>query len=1396
MIDILKKRYKVGDTVTLHMAGESFTGVIDAFEDTCVILSTEEGDEFIANEAVKRISIPKSFDTKKIEVRKEKEGKLKEPEVIEIVKLLEVEEIEPIIVKETLLKVEHKVADVIPLKVEEIEPIVVKETLPKVEYKVGDVIPLEVEKIEPIIVKETLPKTEYKVGDVMPLEVLEKRTSKQQKRDEVKRAKKKYKDNKKAGEEKYITFSDPSKLIELILPEIKAENKKIVSANGTLHTYWADRNYGFITDIWRNEVHFHFSEIIDNELLEKLRGTSKNDSIPVCFSLKKSFKGEKAIFIHKPKTVEQVAELAKQYFEKEGKPDTALGLVEQILFSYPQNYTAIKLKEEIEQKRSKQFDSKKSYKNYDSFYQKAVKAKNIHKNFEEALKYYFKAFENDEKIESCIKDIGMLYVSMGETEKAIEFINKYENELPDSITNYNYFENFYSSVKDFEKVLDYTELLLEEKSVLNDKRKYSMYLSKKGFALIQLDELEEAGEVLEEAASIHPENTYASRLLQALDEPDNEELSQIIADAEFDSFGGGFSRYIKDTLENYNEYYGVPAKVIDSGDFSKETLNAIRRLIGTAGRARPRERANYLLTEAKLMTALEPEKENSLRSILARHCNAMALNHISENSSMDVIRYYYLEAFSLEENYGFTAPQVAIYLYTFKSSYTGLFSVSTKTPSIDYALGFVLDGEYRESIWEGILSMFLWNRSISAQIISKLFENNLFKEKSIIFLMSLDLIKDKNISADEYTNIWNQAREKRQRDYSRWFSSIKAITNNESLENLINFLVGSLNEAKRNWLTQLDASRLNFLSKDICEVLSTYLRQSGYRDKEISFKNSKSIISGFISEIKEKPTKFSYEGFIPLLEKMEFVLEKSFKTVEAASIPKVDISILGEANVLSNDSVVPFQVKVESSKNSSPIRNLKIIVQNTNDVSCTEKTNEYFNSINGGESHIFNISVKVSSKIVTEKATSINVTCFYSTRTEDEPVTLEKQLSLRLYSESEFETIPNPYEQLANGGPVTDRGMFYGRNEFIDRITEAIISTDSKQVVIYGQKRSGKSSVLYHLKKSLENTQKTFCISFSIGEIFENISSATFFHKILFTIEEELENLAFDGIEVPAFKCPSYKELKESPNSADIFRKSIRNFKRICLNTPNWADKKLVVMIDEFTYLYTAIKEGKVSDAIMKQWKAITQNEDATFSSVLVGQDVFPLFKSDFPNEFGITQDERLTYLSKRDALKLIEEPVWNSKSNKSRYLEDATEKIIEYTSCNPYYIQIFCARLIKEMNEKKFIEATRSDIKPIADSFLFGGQALTADKFDNLLNAGEKHDIQSIPQEHSKAILKKIAEATKFVPYCSREDINIGDKKYEDLILNDLKNREVIEQQGNNYKIQVKLFQEWLLKN
>jgi len=1391
MINILKKRYTIGDIVTLHTKNNiSFTGEIDSFEDSFVILITEEGEEFIPNDIIERISIPKNnvHQPKKSEIDNniEKSKIIQKNNIIQnadIIQKLDIAQDTDIVEKLDIVQD----ADIVEkLDIVQDADIVEKlDTLNKIISNESEIITTKTE------IKE------YKIGDIIPLEELYKRGLKTNK-ERLKEAKEEYKKNSTKKQE--IIIQGLQSLNVLILPEIEAQNKKILPARGTIIKYFAGGSFGFIIDKFGYEFRFDYSNIIESSLSSLLKGTSYNANIPVIFTNLKNIKGDIATYIHKPKTVEEVILLAKNMSLHAGKIDTPLALMEQILLSYPDNYTAINLKEEIKQKQNKIPVYNTPFKIYDSNYQKAKRLHNVEKNYNEALKYYLLALQNSAKKESCIKDIAMLYVSMGELQKALDFTKKYEIELDDTLANNNHLYNFYRalSVKGLNvsnEVLNITNILLEDIPPTN-KVRYVELLSTKGAALIQLQNLVDAREALEEAVSIQPQNTYANRLLEALDEPDNDELSQIIAEAEFDSFGGGFSKFINDTLENYTEYVGIPAKVIDGGDFSNETLSTLRRLIDTAGKARPRERAKYLLTEAKLMTTIEPDRENTLRSVLARYCNAMALNHISENSSMDVIRSYYLEAFSLDERWESVERQVEVFLLSYKSSFSDLLNLGSRHPKINETLTTLLDGDIKDFIWEGLLSTFLWNRSISAILTTKLFENKQFKEKSLIFLSSLSFTPLKHTTIEDYTNLWNQARDKRQRDYSSWLASIKAIFNNENLEILVNILCNSLNEAKKNWLTQLDTSRLSSIVTDIYDVLLTYLRQSGYRDKERSYQFAKAQINQLISEIKEKPTKFSYEGFIPLLEKIELLLEKSFKAVEATSTPVIDIAILGEANVLNNDNIVPFQIKVETTKNSSPIRSIKISVLQNDDIIFLERNNEYFDSVDGGENHIFSIAVRVSNKVAIEKATSINIKCSYITRKGEEPVIFEKQLSLRLYSENEFELIENPYERLANGGPVTNRSMFYGRNEFIDRITQAIISTDSKQVVIYGQKRSGKSSVLYHLKKSLEDTKRTFCISFSIGEIFENISSATFFYKILYTIEEELENLSFDGISVPNFKCPPFNEFKDSPNPADIFRSYIRNFKRICLNTLGWAEIKLVVMIDEFTYLYTAIKQGKVSDAIMKQWKAITQNQDAAFSAVLVGQDIFPLFKSEFPNEFGVTQDERLTYLSKKDALKLIDEPVWNHKANKSRYLEDAADKIIEYTSCSPYYIQIFCARLIKEMNDKKFIEATRSDIKPIAESFLYGGQALTDDKFDNLLNAGEEHDIQHISQQDSKKILRKIAEATRFIPYCSREDINIGDKQYENLILEDLKNREVIEQQGNNYKIQVKLFQEWLLKN
>ena len=197
MIEAVKKRYKLGDEITIHTTETSFTGKLDAFEDTCVIIITAEGEEFISNEDIKRVSVPKKEET-------------------------------------------HS----------EISPI---NEIPKVEA-----VKIEIPKVEiiPKLIELKSPSPQYKVGDKIPLKILEERTDKK-----VKLPKFKGKST--------LTLDSLSDLSKLILPELEAENKKVVPANGVITNFNVGNSiYGFITDGKGNKIWFSPAGIIDSERVQ------------------------------------------------------------------------------------------------------------------------------------------------------------------------------------------------------------------------------------------------------------------------------------------------------------------------------------------------------------------------------------------------------------------------------------------------------------------------------------------------------------------------------------------------------------------------------------------------------------------------------------------------------------------------------------------------------------------------------------------------------------------------------------------------------------------------------------------------------------------------------------------------------------------------------------------------------------------------------------------------------------------------------------------------------------------------------------------------------------------------------------------------------------------------
>jgi hypothetical protein len=477
---------------------------------------------------------------------------------------------------------------------------------------------------------------------------------------------------------------------------------------------------------------------------------------------------------------------------------------------------------------------------------------------------------------------------------------------------------------------------------------------------------------------------------------------------------------------------------------------------------------------------------------------------------------------------------------------------------------------------------------------------------------------------------------------------------------------------------------------------------------------------------------------------------------------------------------------------------LELIVRPDETLFSVTKTDvKLYSSLEGGGSEIIQIPLRVTEHALASQAFSLPLYARYRTRSGDTVQTEEYNFSVRLSSEDDFEEIHNPYAPYAESGVVEDPQMFYGREELIQNIARAIQNAKTKSVVVYGQKRAGKSSILFHLKKKLQTDKCLLVLDWrNIGSIRDKYSQTPLLYQILWGILEQLQFAVEDKVDegFASLELPlpaSSLEFYSHPDPLTFFNEIFERYKRSTSRLADWQNVRIVLLIDEFTYIFDWILKDEISDSFMKNWKALLQKN--YFSAVLVGQDYMPKFKLRFPNEFGTTQDERVTYLRREDAIRLIDEPIRiGERQSESRYREQAIETIFALTAGSPFYIQIVCNRLVEYMNRKRAKFVTEADVKQVRNDLITGVNALDIGKFDNLINSGDT-SLDAISDEDTLKVLTAIALNSR-TGLCNRSNIVCETQTPLDEILSDLVNREVIEQRDQNYRIRVELFKEWLM--
>ena len=512
------------------------------------------------------------------------------------------------------------------------------------------------------------------------------------------------------------------------------------------------------------------------------------------------------------------------------------------------------------------------------------------------------------------------------------------------------------------------------------------------------------------------------------------------------------------------------------------------------------------------------------------------------------------------------------------------------------------------------------------------------------------------------------------------------------------------------------------------------------------------------------------------------------------SLPKPDISIKLDRRDLKkdNDGFYTISVTAYNAEGALSASNLTFKM-GSDDIQKFDTPIPSLEVLEGGKDATLTFKFKPKPQIANKPCLEFTISCNYDDHKGIARFKAFKNQQVYLNDVQFIKIERNPYSNSIIF-KHTDIA-FAGRKEDIKSIIEKVLSGRASQIIVYGQKRCGKTTLVNAVESIL--TEKHDSNAFCINRSFIENNEAEFYFSILSAIQSKLDSI--EG-ELNSFDIPPKKEFSEE-NSFELFCNSIKAFKKY-MKDKGWENKKPILILDEFTLLFERIKEGKISKDILKRWKNIQENEQTCFATIFVGHDVIPgLFEEEYArNATAIIEKYPLTYLDEKAARELIEKPT--ELKNGSRFDEDAIKRILYYTARSPWFIQTFMEKMVGYINSNHIITVTDVDVDEVAKIILNKENDIfpSIRYFDHLINPGLPDKFCKIKEKDIEKTLRDISLNCKDTEWCNISTLYEDKMPNEkiDEILNDLDTRKVIERKENNtlLKIKVGLFKEWLTNN
>ena len=352
----------------------------------------------------------------------------------------------------------------------------------------------------------------------------------------------------------------------------------------------------------------------------------------------------------------------------------------------------------------------------------------------------------------------------------------------------------------------------------------------------------------------------------------------------------------------------------------------------------------------------------------------------------------------------------------------------------------------------------------------------------------------------------------------------------------------------------------------------------------------------------------------------------------------------------------------------------------------------------------------------------------------------------------------NPY---IAGAPVVEQRMFFGREDVFSWIERSLSGKFVDHIlVIHGQRRVGKTSVLKHLSNRLPDRYIPIFIDLQ-GR------TNTTLPRFLWWLAREISRaLDLERPNREAFEDdPDYFESEFLPSVEDAL-----------------GDNVLLLTFDEFDTLESTSAQERLALPFMAILKRLMEHKKLNFIfSIGSSGRKLENMQAAYTGFFKQALYRKISFLAESDARELITRPVDGVLS----FGLDAVDRIYEITSGHPYFIQLICHELFSVAQKSDNWHISKSDVDGVLNAVIERGTVNLKFVWDEASEL-ERWALASLAQFEESVDIGRLED------YLNKQRVRFIHQDLESAILH-LREKDVLAS-GNRFVIY--LMKLWLLQN